>query len=258
MKTVILCGGQGARLREETEYRPKPLVEIGARPILWHIMKLYAHYNFKDFILCLGYRGNLIKDYFLNYEATNSDFTINLGDRRSIRYHDKHGENDYRVTLVDTGAETMTGSRIKQIERYVDGDEFMVAYGDGVSDVDIKKLLKFHRSHGKLATVTTVRPASRFGVINFDQKGRVTNFSEKPKLDGWVSAGFFIFNKKVFKYLDHSTSCILEKKPLEKLSKQGELVAYRHDGFFYAMDTYREYLHLNELWRSGQAPWRVW
>ena len=258
VKVVLLCGGQGTRLREETEYRPKPLVDVGARPILWHIMKLYAHHGFRDFVLCLGYRGSMIKEYFLNYEAMNNDFTICLGARHQIEYHGAHEERDFRVTLADTGVETMTGSRVKQISRYVDGSIFMVTYGDGLADVNIADLIRFHRSHGKLATVTTVRPVSRFGVVSVDSSGQVGSFSEKPRVEGWINAGFFVFDRRVFEYVDADPGCVLEREPLEHLARDGELMAYQHHGFFFAMDTYREYLHLNDLWRGGQAPWAVW
>jgi glucose-1-phosphate cytidylyltransferase len=258
VKVVILCGGMGTRLREETEFRPKPMVTVGGRPILWHIMKLYAHYGFTEFILCLGYRGNMIKEHFLNYEAMNNDFTIELGSRSRIDYHGNHGEKNFKVTLVDTGLDSQTGARVKRIEPYVDGDTFMVTYGDGVADVDIAKLLAFHRSHGRLATVTTVRPTSRFGILEVDDAGVVTHFAEKPTLEGWVSTGFFVFNRKFFDSLDADPSCVLEREPLEELARAGELRSYRHEGFFYAMDTYREFQLLNDLWESGKAPWKVW
>jgi glucose-1-phosphate cytidylyltransferase len=258
LKVVILCGGQGTRLREETEYRPKPLVDVGGRPILWHIMKLYAHHGFRDFVLCLGYRGHMIKEYFLNYEAMNNDFTIRLGEQNRILYHDAHKEQDFQVTLADTGLETMTGGRVKRIERYVDADTFMVTYGDGLSDVNIQDLLAFHRSHGRLATVTTVRPFSRFGILRLDPEGVVTDFVEKPQLDGWASAGYFVFDRSVFDYLSADDSCVLERAPLERLAQDSQLMAFRHAGFFFAMDTYREYLHLNDVWRSCRAPWKVW
>lgn len=257
MKVVILCGGQGTRLREETEYRPKPLVDIGGRPILWHIMKMYAAHGLKDFILCLGYRGSMIKEYFLNYEAMNNDFTICLGRQNHLDYHGAHQEQDFHVTLAETGLETMTGGRVKRAERYVDADTFMVTYGDGVADLDIAALLRFHQAHGRLATVTTVRPISRFGILDVGEAGEVVNFAEKPQLDGWASAGFFVFNRGIFDYLT-GDDCILEREPLEQLARDKQLMAYRHDGFFYAMDTYREYKHLNELWTSGHAPWKVW
>jgi glucose-1-phosphate cytidylyltransferase len=257
MKVVILCGGQGTRLREETEYRPKPLVEVGGRPILWHIMKLFAHHGFRDFVMCLGYRGNTIKEYFLNYEAMNNDFTMCLGRLHQVAYHGAHHEQDFRVTLADTGLDTMTGGRVGRVRRYVEGDTFMVTYGDGVADVDIRGLLTFHHTHRRLATVTTVAPVSRFGILDVDDRGAVSKFSEKPQLEGWASAGFFVFNRKVFDYLG-SDDCVLEREPLERLAAEGQLMGYRHDGFFYAMDTYREYKALNELWASGRAPWKVW
>jgi len=257
MKVVILCGGLGTRLREETEYRPKPMVEIGGRPILWHIMKLYAHHGFRDFVLCLGYRGNMIKEYFLNYEAMNNDFTISLGQPNRIVYHGAHGEQNFSITLADTGQETMTGGRIKRIEPYIDGEQFMVTYGDGVSDVNIRALADYHRSHGKLATVTAVHPVSRFGVLLTDEHGRVNSFAEKPRAEGWVNAGHFVFNRAIFDYLS-SDDCELEQRPLEQLAKEGQLMAHPHQGFFFAMDTYREYLHLNELWSQGKAPWKIW
>ncbi len=257
MKVVLLCGGLGTRLREETEFRPKPLVEVGGRPILWHIMKLYAHHGFRDFVLCLGYRGQMIKEYFLNYEAMNNDFTICLGRQHRVTYHDAHKEQDFHVTLADTGAETMTGGRVKQVEKYVDGDTFLVTYGDGLADVDLRAVVEFHRAHGRLATVTTVRPVSRFGVLELDKDGTVQSFAEKPQLDGWVSAGFFVFDRRFFDRLEGG-DCFFEHAPLEQLAREGELVAYRHEGFFYAMDTYREYEYLNQLWAGGEAPWKVW
>jgi glucose-1-phosphate cytidylyltransferase len=258
MKVVILCGGQGTRLREETEYRPKPLVDVGGRPILWHIMKSYAHYGFQDFVLCLGYRGQMIKEYFLNYEAMNNDFTICLGKQHRIEYHGAHREQNFCVTLAETGADAMTGSRVKQVQRYTEGETFMVTYGDGVSDVDIGKLMAFHKSHGKLATITTMRPFSRFGILELGPNSEVQAFAEKPQMEGWASAGYFIFESKVFDYLNVDPSCVLEREPLERLARENQLMAYQHDGFFFAMDTYREYLYLNDLWNKNQAPWAVW
>jgi glucose-1-phosphate cytidylyltransferase len=259
MKVVILCGGQGTRLREETEFRPKPLVLVGERPILWHIMKLFSHAGLRDFVLCLGYRGNMIKEYFLNYEAMNNDFTICLGKRQNVHFHGAHAEQDFHVCLADTGQETMTGGRLKRVARYIDSDTFVLTYGDGLADVDVRALLEFHRAHGRLATVTTVRPISRFGLLDLAEDGRVSRFAEKPQSQGWASAGFFVFNRKVLGYLDgEGDDCVLERRPLERLSADGELMAYRHEGFFFAMDTYREYQHLNELWARGHAPWKVW
>jgi glucose-1-phosphate cytidylyltransferase len=239
MKVVILCGGQGTRIREDTGSRPKPLVEIGGRPVLWHIMKTYAHYGFNDFVLCLGYRGDMIKEYFLNHDGA-------------------HDEQNFRVTLADTGRDTMTGGRIKRIEKYVEGGAtFLATYGDGVADVDIAQLVAFHKSHGKAATVTAVRPRAHFGLLETGSDGKVAKFTEKPQLDCWASAGFLVFERKVFDYIGDD-DCVLEREPLERLAAEGQLMAYRHGGFFFAMDTYREYLHLNELWHSGKAPWRVW
>jgi glucose-1-phosphate cytidylyltransferase len=257
MKVLILCGGQGTRLREETEYRPKPLVPIGGRPVLWHVMKLYAHYGLTDFLLCLGYRGQMIKEYFLNYEEMNSDFTICLGKNKQITYYDQHQEETFQVTLADTGEETMTGGRVLRAARHLYEDTFMVTYGDGLSDIDIGKLLDFHYSHGKLATVTSVRPVSRFGVLDAESGGQVVNFREKPQIEGWVSCGYFVFERAALGYLD-GDQCILEREPLERLVADGELMTFRHEGFFYPMDTYREFLYLNELWKSGNAPWKVW
>jgi len=256
VKVVILCGGLGTRLREETEFRPKPMVEVGGRPIVWHIIKTYAHYGFRDFVLCLGYKGNMIKEYFLNYEAMNNDFSICLGETSTIRYHGAHREQGYAVTLADTGLDSMTGGRIGRIRKYVTGDTFLLTYGDGVVDVNISKLLEFHKSHRKLATVTTVPPISRFGMIDMGDGDQVSAFNEKPKTDGWMSAGYFVLDRRVFDYLE-GDDCIFERGPLEKLANEGELMAYRHDGFFYAMDTYREYQHLNDLWNRQVAPWKL-
>jgi len=258
IQTVILCGGQGTRLREETEYRPKPLVEVGSRPILWHVMKQYAYYGCQDFILCLGYRGHMIKEYFLSYEALNNDFTICLGEKHQIEYHEAHEEQNFRVTLADTGLNSMTGSRVKQIEKYVKNDTFMVTYGDGVSDVNIEALLAFHKSHGRIATVTAFQPYSRFGILQLDNENVVHRFAEKPQNKDWANAGFMVFNREFFDYLSSDPDCVMEQTPLERLAQNGELIAYKHDGFFYAMDTYRDHLHLNQLWNQSKAPWAVW
>jgi len=234
------------------------MVEVGNRPIVWHIMKSYAHYGHSHFILCLGYKGSVIKEYFLNYEAMNSDITLSLGQLRAIAYHDQHREEGFTVTIADTGLNTMTGGRLARVKRYIKDDTFLLTYGDGVSDIDIAKVVAFHRAHGKKATLTTVRPMSRYGVINIDKSGEVEQFLEKPVLDSWINAGFFVFDRGVFDYLDGGDECILERQPLERLAADGELMAYRHEGFFFAMDTYREYQYLNELWNSGAAPWKVW
>jgi glucose-1-phosphate cytidylyltransferase len=257
MKAVILCGGLGTRLREETEFRPKPLVPIGERPILWHIMKYFAWGGIRDFVLCLGYRGDMIKDYFLNYEAMNSDFTVCLGKRNSIEYHNDHAEQDMHVTLVDTGLNTMTGGRLKRVERYISSERFMLTYGDGVADVNVYELLAFHERHGRIATITTVRPLSRFGIVDCSAKQEVLSFSEKPKVDTWANAGFMVFEPAVFEYLE-GDDCVLESGPLDRLAADRQLMAYQHDGSFFAMDTYRDFQVLNEMWAAGSAPWKVW
>lgn len=255
-QVVLLCGGLGTRLREETEYRPKPMVEIGGRPVLWHIMKLFAHHGLTDFVLCTGYRGQMIKEWFLHYEAWSSDFTITLGDHSSVRFHRSHLETGWEVTVTDTGLETQTGGRVKRAERYLAGDRFIVTYGDGLSDVDLTALLKFHAEHGKIATVTTTRPLSRFGIVDVEPDDTVRRFREKPQGDEWVSSGFFVFEREFLGYLDDNA--VLEQAPLERLASEGQIAAYRHDGFWQPMDTYREFLMLQELWDSGKAPWRVW
>lgn len=258
LKVVILCGGGGTRLREETEFRPKPLVEIGNRPILWHIMKMYAHYDFRDFILCLGYRGHMIKEYLINYDAMNNDFTITMGDEKKIQYHHKKNDEPRTVTLIDAGLDAQTGTRVKRAEAFLDGDDFMVAYGDGLSDIDIGKLVAFHRAHGRTATVSVARGESRFGVVSVSSDGQITAFAEKPKVDQWINAGFFVFKREFLRYLRDADDCVLEGEPLQKAAIDGELMAYRHEGFFYAMDTYKEHLQLNDMCRRGNMPWAVW
>jgi glucose-1-phosphate cytidylyltransferase len=252
---IILCGGMGTRLREETEYKPKPMVEIGGRPVLWHIMKIYAHYGFREFILCLGYKGNIIKEYFLNYEMMCNDCTVHLGKKSQIIYQSNHREQDFNITMVDTGLHTMTGGRIKRIEPYIKTDKFMVTYGDGLADINLTELVKFHNSHGKVATLTATQPPSRFGILDLGDHGKVSRFHEKVKTE-WINGGFFVFNRKVFNYL--TQDCALEKAPLEKMAEDEQLMAYRHDGFWIGMDTYREYEMLNTMWDSGNVPWKVW
>lgn len=258
MKAVILCGGLGTRLREETEFRPKPMVKIGEKPILWHIMKIYSHYGFNDFLICLGYKGEMIKEYFLNYKMMNNDFTIQLGNQESVQFHNNHTEYDWKITLVDTGMSSQTGSRVKKIEKYIDDDYFMLTYGDGVADVNIKKLVNFHKSHGKIGTMTGVHPSSRFG--EFALAGnQVLEFNEKPQTkEGLINGGFFVFNKEFFDYLHEGDNCILEKSPLVDLAADGELMVYPHEGFWQCVDTYRELEVLNELWEQGKTPWKVW
>jgi glucose-1-phosphate cytidylyltransferase len=254
VKAVLLAGGLGTRLREETEFRPKPMVEVGGKPVLWHIMKTFAVHGITDFIVCTGYRSDVIKDYFLDYEARNNDFTITLGHKREIVFHDQHLEADWRVTVADTGTDTLTAGRIRRIDRYLgDDDRFMVTYGDGLADVDLSDLLAFHEKQGRLATITTVQPLSRFGLLDLDEDGSVLHFREKPQMDDWVSAGFFVFQREAMSYLDEDA--MLEEEPLARLAADRQLAAYRHHGFWQPMDTYREWRILNELWASGEATW---
>jgi glucose-1-phosphate cytidylyltransferase len=254
MKLVLLAGGLGTRISEETGARPKPMIEIGGKPMLWHIMKIYAAHGIHDFIVCCGYKGYIIKEYFANYFLHSSDVTIDLS-KNSIEVHHKKAE-PWRVTLVDTGEATQTGGRIKRVAEYLDGD-FCLTYGDGVGAVDITKLIEFHRSHGKLATMTAVQPPGRFGAINFEGT-KVDAFVEKPMGDGgWINGGFFVLNPKVLTLIDED-STIWEAAPLETLAKSGELQAYFHKGFWQPMDTLRDKTHLEELWKSGQAPWKLW
>jgi glucose-1-phosphate cytidylyltransferase len=257
MKVVILCGGRGTRLKEETEYNPKPLVEIGNRPILWHIMKIYAHYGYTDFILCLGYKGKMIKDYFLNYEIKNNDFTLRLGSG-PVQVHGKSQERDWKITFADTGENAQTGSRIKQIEKYLDAGDFMLTYGDGVSDIDLDKLVAHHRSHGRIGTVTGVHPSSRFGELVL-KKDRVVNFSEKIQVkQGFINGGFFVFRRDFLRYLKTDPNCFLEREPLENLAVDDQLIAYLHRGFWQCMDTQRELDILNNFWATEKAPWKIW
>jgi len=258
VKAIILCGGLGTRLKEETEYKPKPMVEIGGRPILWHIMKTYSHYGFNKFVLCLGYRGDVIKNYFYNYEIRSNDFTLTLGSG-NIKVHTQHDESGWEITFAETGASSMTGSRIKQIEKYVNDDLFMVTYGDGVCNVNIRELIEFHKSHGKIGTVTGVLPPSRFGELLTDGSS-VKSFTEKPQIHqgGHINGGYFIFKKEFFNYLSADESCIFERAPLENLAKDDQLMVYNHSGFWQCMDTYRDFEYLNSLWRDHKAEWKVW
>jgi glucose-1-phosphate cytidylyltransferase len=261
MKAIILCGGQGTRLREHTEVQPKPMVEIGGRPILWHIMKLYAFHGITDFVLCLGYKANVIKEYFLNYEAMNSDFTITLGEKDGLCLHRRGlGEDHWRVTVVDTGENTMTGSRILRAAEYLQADDetFMVTYGDGLSNVNLRAVLEFHKEQGRLATMTGVRPPSRFGELQ-REGNRVVAFSEKPQIgQGLINGGFFCFHRGFLKYLSESPDCVLERSPLESCAADGQLCVFEHLGFWQCMDTYRDWMSLESQWQSGNAPWKVW
>lgn len=258
MKIVILCGGLGARLREETEFRPKPMVPIGHRPILWHIMKTYEHYGYNDFVLALGYKGEIIKDYFYHYELMNSAVSVKLGHPRELRIHECHEEAGWQITMVDTGDKALKGARLKKLERYIDGDIFMVTYGDGLCDVNINDLLDFHKKHGKIATLTGINPASRFGELSIDGN-RVKTLKEKPKTGrGFVNGGFFVFNREILDYLTLDDSCDLEIGPLEKIAEEGQLMVYKHDGFWACMDTIRDTDYLNNLWNNNSAKWKVW
>lgn len=258
MQVVILCGGFGTRLREETEFKPKPMVKIGERPILWHIMKHYAHHGITEFILVLGHKGEAIKEYFYNYELLNSDVTLELGRRDSFEIHNRHGEAGWRVTLADTGERTLKGGRLKRVERYITGETFMMTYGDGVSDVDLSALLDWHQSHGRLATVTGVSPISRFGELKLSED-RVTSFSEKPEQPSdYINAGFFVFDRGVFDYLTPDENCDFEFGAMEQIARDNELMIYRHGGFWACMDTQRDVDYLNDLWNQGEAPWKVY
>jgi len=256
MKTVLLAGGLGTRLREETEFRPKPMVPLGPQPILWHIMKTYAFYDHKDFVICTGYKGDQIREYFRNFETMNIDFTVKIGTKSSILMHGALDEDGWSVTVSDTGATTMTGGRLFKIRKYLENETFMCTYGDGVADVNIQELLKFHKSHGRIATLTTVLPTSRFGVLDINDVGNVEEFREKPESDGWINAGYFVFEPEIFDYLDENS--ILEQEPLAKLAEESQLMAFQHKGFWQPMDTFRESVLLNELWDKGGAPWKVW
>jgi len=256
MKTVILAGGYGTRIRDVADDIPKPMIPIGPYPILWHIMKSYAHFGHTEFIVCLGYKGQTIKNFFLNYEAYTRDFTITFGSHSGIKYHSEHDESDWKVTLSDTGTRAMTGSRISQIREYVKNDDFMLTYGDGVSDVNLDNLLAFHRTHGKILTVTGVRPAGRFGEIVCTEGGKITAFNEKPQASGGrISGGFFVASPRLFDYLDDREDLVFEQEPIRKLVNDGQLMMYEHDGFWQPMDTSREYQLLNSLYLNGKAPW---
>jgi glucose-1-phosphate cytidylyltransferase len=256
MRVVILAGGLGTRLSEETALRPKPMVEVGGYPIVWHLMNIYAHYGLKRFLLALGYKGEVVKDYFIRYHATNSDITVNLCNG-SVEYHKTH-RRDWEVRMIDTGQSTLTGGRLHRLEAQLRaGGTFMLTYGDGVADINIAELLEFHRNHGRIATLTAVRPPARFGTMVFDGN-QITDFKEKLQTrEGWINGGFFVFEPEVFDYL-HGDETVLEGDPLERLAAEGELMAYRHHGFWQCMDTLRDRKRLQDLWEAGEAPWKVW
>ncbi len=255
MKVVILCGGRGTRMREETEFRPKPLVQVGERPILWHIMKIYSHFGFKDFVLCVGYKGDMIKRYFMEMCWQNNDITVNTFSCQNVVYHTKNNE-DWNVTLADTGPESQTGRRVKLIEPYIDGDTFMLTYGDGLSDVDIPALLKAHETQGRVATLTGVNPTSPFGIVKMED-GVVTGFREKPVLDDIINGGFMALNRKIFSYIP-DINCPFEQEPLHRLAEEGQIAVHWHKGFWAAMDTVKDIEKMNELWKTGEAPWKIW
>lgn len=255
MKVVILAGGFGSRLQEETTVRPKPMVEIGGKPILWHILNIYSAYGFNEFVLALGYKGEAVKEYFLNFYALNNDLTVDLADGKSEIHEGK--QPDWKINLVDTGPNTMTGGRIKRLQSWIGNETFMATYGDGLADISIPDLLSFHKSHGKIATLTAVRPPARFGGLNIEN-GQVAEFLEKPQSgEGWINGGFFVLEPAIFDYItDDETS--FEWEPMERLASEGQLMAFEHDGFFQPMDTLRDRHILEDLWSSGKAPWKVW
>ncbi|MEG1382044.1 MAG: glucose-1-phosphate cytidylyltransferase [Ruthenibacterium sp.] len=256
MKAVILAGGLGTRISEETHLKPKPMIEIGGKPILWHIMKLYSHYGFNDFIICAGYKQHVIKEYFANYYLHNSDITFDMQENKMV-IHANHSE-PWKVTVVDTGLETMTGGRVKRIQKFVGNEPFLLTYGDGVSNINIAELVKFHEQHGKIATMTATNIGQRFGVLEIADGGAIEGFREKSDSDGsMINVGFMVCKPEIFDYIDGDDT-VLEKKPLENLAKDSELMAYRFNGFWQCMDTVREKEKLEEYWASGKAPWKVW
>lgn len=259
MKVVILCGGKGTRLREETEYRPKPMVPVGGKPILWHIMKVYASYGFKDFVLCLGYKGDIIRDYFRNYLWHTCDVTLTLGRSASLKFHNSHGEEDWTVTLADTGEESMTAYRIWQVRKYIpEGEHFLLTYGDGLANIDLDALIASHRSKNKVLTISAVHPPGRFGALKINEDGGIHNFEEKPQMEeGYINGGYMACSPRLFDYLPEDPLVMFERGPLDRIVADGQLNAYRHEGFWQPMDTYQEFIYLNQLWESGAAPWRI-
>ncbi len=256
MKVVILAGGFGTRLSEETDLKPKPMIEIGSYPILWHIMKIYSYYGFNDFIICLGYKGYIIKEYFANYFIHSSDISIDLAKNKIEVMN--HRSEDWKVTLIDTGFNTMTGGRIRRIKNYIGNETFMLTYGDGVADINIKTLVEFHKKNKKYATVTVVQPSGKFGSVILEEDEQVKSFIEKPAGDGaWINGGFFVLEPDVFNYINKGDETIWEREPLENLAKDGQLHAYKHLGFWKPMDTLRDKRDLDELWNTGKAPWKI-
>ena len=258
MKVVILAGGFGTRISEESYMKPKPMIEIGGQPIIWHIMKSYSHYGFNEFVICCGYKANVIKEYFANYYLYHSDMTFEFKDSNKVTVHNNFAE-PWKVTVVDTGLHTMTGGRLKRVEDYIGDETFMLTYGDGVSDINLRKLYDFHRQHKKMVTLTAIQPGSRFGTLEIGNMDLVERFAEK-KIDdgGWINGGFMVMELEVFEYLSAEESCILERRPLETLATEGRLGIYKHDGFWQCMDTQREMQLLEKMWQSGKAPWKIW
>ena len=257
MKVVLLAGGFGTRLSEETDVRPKPMVEIGGKPILWHIMKTYSKYGFNEFVVLLGYKGYYIKEYFTNYFMHQSDITIDMKDG-SVEVHNNSSE-PWKVTLLDTGLHSMTGGRLKRAQEFIGDEPFMLTYGDGVADINIKVLVEFHKQHGKAMTMTSAQPDGRFGALDIDENNQVQEFKEKPRGDGsWINAGYFVCEPKVFDYITEGDGTVFEQEPLKDLAKDGEIFTYKHDSFWMPMDTLRDKNKLNELWDENKAPWKVW
>jgi glucose-1-phosphate cytidylyltransferase len=256
MKVLILAGGYGTRISEESDVKPKPMIEIGGKPILWHIMKIYSSYGFNEFVILLGYKSYVIKEYFANYYLHNSDVTIDT-QKKSMEIHNNYSEN-WKITLLETGLDTMTGGRVKKARDYIGNETFMLTYGDGVSDVNISELLKFHKSHGKKATVTSIQPDGKFGALSINSKNQITSFLEKPKGDGaWINGGFFVCEPSVLDLIEND-STVFERGPLESLAQSGDLFSFKHDGFWKCMDTLRDKNDLNEMWSKGKPKWKIW
>jgi glucose-1-phosphate cytidylyltransferase len=262
-KVVILCGGQGTRIRGVAEDKPKPLIEIGGKPILWHIMKLYSSYGLNKFVLALGHQGEKIVDYFENYHARNHDFTMKVSNRENKTFnYDENKKrdsdvNDWEITFAFTGVDTMTGGRVKRVQKYINEDLFFVTYGDGVSDINLPELYQFHKNHGKIATLTGVNLPTTFGIVETDSNNTITSFREKPVMDGFINGGFFIFNPEVFNYIDDD-NCVLEDKPFKRMVREGQLLMFKHSGFWHCMDHYKDYQTLNGMWAQNKAPWNIW
>lgn len=257
-KVVILCGGEGTRLREETEYKPKPMVTVGGMPILWHIMKYYSHFGFNEFVLCLGYRGDMIKQFFLMHELMSNDVTIQLGRREMDVVHKNKNLDDWTITFAETGIKAQTGTRIKRAEKYIGSDWFLSTYGDGLSDTNLHEEIEFHKRHGLTGTIAAVHPHSKFGLIEAEASGIINRFTEKPVLYDYVNGGFHVFQKEIFDFMSSDDNCILEVDVFSKLVEKRKLAMFKHDGFWHAMDTYKDYLELNGMWDEGVRPWKIW